>query len=76
MVASINKLQIKQHGRHYKGDVSKLIFFKNVFVFLYLNFTEICSHDFNKKCVSIGSGNSLVPDRRQGIVWNHVDNLH
>ena len=40
------------------------------------NVTEICSHEFNKKWGSIGSGNALAPNRRHANTWTNVDPVH
>ena len=37
------------------------------------NFTEVCSLESNWQCVSIGSGNGMVPSRRQAITWTNAD---
>ena len=37
------------------------------------NLTEVCSSGSNWQQVSIGSGNGLVPNRRQAIIWTDAD---
>ena len=34
-------------------------------------FTEVCFQGLNQQYSSIGSGNGLVPTRRQAIVWTN-----
>ena len=40
------------------------------------NSIEICSQDSNWQYASIGSGNGLVPNRRQAITWINGDPIH
>ena len=40
------------------------------------NFTGVCSWGSNWQYVSIGSGNGLVPNRRQTITWTKADLVH
>ena len=40
------------------------------------NFTEVCSWGSNWQRVCIGSGNGLVPNRRQAITWTNLDPVH
>ena len=36
------------------------------------NFTEVCSQGSNWQHISIGSGNSLAPNRQQAITWTNA----
>ena len=40
------------------------------------NFTEICYQESNWQQASIGSGNSLAPNRRQAITWTNADPVY
>ena len=41
-----------------------------------LNFIEICSQEPSWQQANIGSGNGLVPNRRQAIIWTNADLIH
>ena len=60
--ASFNAPRSQQNCRHNKDDILKLIF---------LNGNAIIPRES-----SIGSGNGLVPNRRQAITWSYADPVH
>ena len=44
-------------------------------LYLYQNFTEVCSLGSNWQWSSIGLDNGLVPNRRQAIIWTNADQI-
>ena len=68
----VNTLRLRQNDSHF-ADFFKWIFFNENVLISISNFTEVCSLGFNWRWVSIGSGNGLVPNRQQGIIWTSVE---
>ena len=63
---------------HWGWDKMAAIFqttFWNAFSWMkmYEDFNEVCSSGFSQQFSIIGSDNSLVPTRRQAIVWTNGD---
>ena len=62
----------RQSGCHFADDIFKCILLYKTNVF-WLNFPDVCSQRSYCWWVSIGSGNGLVPDRWQAIMWTNDD---
>ena len=65
-----------QNGRHFADDDFTCIFFTENVLYLDQNFTEFCPQASNRQWPSIGLDNSLVPNRRQAIIWTNADPIH
>ena len=65
----VNTLRPRQDGRNFYRWHFHMHFLEWKVLYFDLNFTEVCSQGFNWQNVCIGSGNGLVPNRRQAIIW-------
>ena len=63
-----SSLMPRQNGRHFADDISNA-FLQTKSVYFALNFTKICSVEFNWQWTSIGSDNSLALNRRKSTIW-------
>ena len=57
--------------RHFRDDIFKYIFFEWKLSYFDSDFTEICSQWSNWQYSTIGSDNSLAPNRRPPIIWTN-----
>ena len=67
MLININSTLPGQNGRHSADDTFKYNFLWTKSFGLYPNVTDVCSCGSNWQSLSLGSGNGLVPSRRQAI---------
>ena len=70
----VNTLRPRQNGRYFPDNIFKWIFFKWKVLHSEYNLTGVCSQWSNWQYPSIGSDNSLTPNRRHPIIWT-IDGL-
>ena len=71
----LNILKPKQDDCHFAGDISKLIFLNEKFLYLDSSLIQVCAFGSNLKKI-IGLSNGLAPNRQQAIFWTNGGLVH
>ena len=72
----VNSSPPGQNGHHFGRWHFQMHFLEWKWYNSISNFTEICCQESNWQKASIGSGNGLVPNRRQAITWTNDGPVH